>query len=73
MKKNQYDSGSVNTFAQEMNKLLCRDTRSPEEIKRQRDELRFAEEKNHILDRERRFANQKESVKRKFRGETSDE
>ena len=34
MKKNQYDSGSVNTLAQEMNKLLCRDTRSPEEIKR---------------------------------------
>jgi hypothetical protein len=73
MKNNQNESGSVNAFAQEMNKLLCRDKRSPEEIIKERDELRFAEKKHRILAKERWFANQKESVKRKLRGDISDE
>ena len=66
---NEIASGSVDTFAQEVNKILFRDARSPEENKQRKAELEFAVQKSRIIARERRYEELKEAVRRKLRGE----
>ena len=66
----QHASGSVDTLAAEINKVLLRGARSPEENKRRKAELESAAERNRIIGRERRLEESKERAKRALRGET---
>ena len=66
----QTPSGSVDTLAAEINKVLLRGARSPEEHKRRKAEIESAAQRNRIIGRERRFEELKEGAKRALRGET---
>jgi hypothetical protein len=69
----QYVSGSVDTLADEIRKVMLKGARSPEENKKRKAELDFAAMKKRIIGRERRLEELKERTRRKLRGEIDDE
>jgi hypothetical protein len=66
-------SGSPDKFAEEFKRVCQTGIMTPEEIKRKRAELKFAEEKNRLLAAECYMAGLKEATRRTLKGEIADE
>lgn len=70
---NQNISSSADSFAAELKRVCQSGALSPDEFKLRKAELEFNIMKRRAANRDKRMADLKESVRRRMKGETSDE